>query len=422
MRRLIALALAALAFAPAAQAAGKSPVFGLRAAGSNARGYFVYSLAAGRTQTGAVIVSNAGTATGTVKLFTADATTGQTTGTVYETDKKPARVGSWVKLSTRSLTLAPGQHRRVPFTLHVPAGQKAGQWVGGIVAETLRQVAKSKSKQKASVQIRIRDLTIVAVQANVPGQKVVSFTFGGVSTGGERGFQQVVVHVANAGNVLLKPKGTATIFDSHGKRVETLPFAMDTFLPKTAIDYPILLRQALAAGDYSATVRLSANRRTFSSKSTFSVSKEDVKQVFTSASPTQAPPVASTEGGASSTPWGLIAAVAALVAIVVLLGLWQLLRRRKSPPQRLRAALDDAPPLQPEPEPEPDVDRQPEAAPAPPPARPAACDPDHYWEVAYDRPQLGDDGVWRFPHTCRTCGLEVLASDVADASVRSSSP
>jgi len=59
--------------------------------------------------------------------------------------------------------------------------------------------------------------------------------------------------------------------------------------------------------------------------------------------------------------------------------------------------------------------------PAPPvaPAPPApACDPFHFWEVAYDRGQLGGDGVWRFPHRCRTCGLELFASDITDASAQ----
>jgi hypothetical protein len=189
---------------------------------------------------------------------------------------------------------------------------------------------------------------------------------------------------------------------------------MDTFLPKTAIDYPILLKKALAAGDYSAAVTLSANRRTFSARPPFSVSKQNVAQVFTSASPTQAPPAASTAGASSSTPWGLIAAVAVLAVTLVLLGLFQLWRRRrKSPPQRLREALQAAPPVLGADESEP------EAAPSPaarPDAQPVSCD--HYWEVAYDRPQLGDDGVWRFPHTCRICGLHVLASDVADASAQ----
>jgi LPXTG-motif cell wall-anchored protein len=423
-RRLFALTLAALAIVPAAPAAATPPVFGLRAVGNNTRGYFVYSLAAGRSQSGAVIVSNAGTAKGTVKLFTADATTGHTTGTVYLTDKKPTRAGSWITLSATSLTLAPGQHKRVPFTLHVPAGQKPGQWVGGIVAETSHQVAGSKSKQKASVQIRIRDLTIVAVQANVPGAPIVSFDIGRVSTGGQRGFQQVIVHLKSTGNQLAKPTGKVSVYDASGKLLETLPFTMDTFLPQTSIDYPVLLKKALAAGDYRATVTLDVNGQTFSAKPAFSVSKQEVAQVFTSASPTQAPPVASSSSGTSSTPWVAIAIGAAIVILLLLLLLWLLRRRRKTPPQQLREVLRASQPLraeeplrsEPSPlPPEPAVAAEP---PASMPAPRASCDPYHYWDVAYDRGQLGEDGVWRFPHRCRTCGLEVLASDVADASAQ----
>jgi hypothetical protein len=50
--------------------------------------------------------------------------------------------------------------------------------------------------------------------------------------------------------------------------------------------------------------------------------------------------------------------------------------------------------------------------------RPPECDPYHFWEVAYERGELGADGVWRFPHRCRNCGLELLASDVSDATAR----
>ena len=233
-------------------------MFGLRAVGNNERGYFVYTLAGGASQSGAVIVSNVGTAAGTVKLFTADATTGRTTGTVYETDTRPTRTGSWVKLSRTSLTLAAGAHQTVSFTVHVPAGTPVGQWVGGIVAETFHAPTSSKSNQKANVQIKIRDLTIVAVQANVPGPQRVKFTFGKVSTGGQRGFQQVFVHISSLGNVLTKPAGKVTILDTTGKAVETLSYTMDTFLPQTAIDYPILLKKALAPGDYRAVTTLTA--------------------------------------------------------------------------------------------------------------------------------------------------------------------
>ena len=223
MRRLAALAFVALTFAPAAHAATKGPVFGLRAVGNNQRGYFVFTLAPDAAQSGAVIVSNVGTEEGTVKLFTTDATTGRTTGTVYETNKQPKRAGSWVTLSSTAVTLAPGGHQQVAFTVHVPAGTPAGEWVGGIVAEAARQSTSSTSQQKANVQIKIRNLTIVAVESRVPGPRVVDFRIGTVTTGGRSGFQQLFVHFASKGNVLLKPTGRVSVFDSNNKLVETAP-------------------------------------------------------------------------------------------------------------------------------------------------------------------------------------------------------
>lgn len=435
MRRLAALAFAGLVLAPAAHAATKGPVFGLRAVGNNQRGYFVYSLSAGASQTGAIIVSNVGNASGTVKLFTADATTGRTTGTVYETDKQPTRAGSWVTLSSTAVTLAPGGHKQVAFTVHVPPGTPAGEWVGGIVAETSHQLTGSKSKQKANVQIKIRDLTITAVESNVPGPRRTGFVIGKVTTGGQRGFQQVIVHIASTGNALVKPTGRVTIFDSKSRLVQTLPFKMDTFLPLTAIDYPLLLKRALPAGDYQAAVTLRVpGGPIVRANPTFSVSSADVKQVFTSASPTQAPP-ASASSSSSSLPWALIGAAVAGLLLIVLLVLWLLRRRQSKPPHPSPSVLAAAAAEQSS-VPEIPVLHQPVApaaptapppapvAPDPPPPTlagrvlPDACKPYHYWDVAYERGQLGGDGVWRFPHRCENCGLELLASDVADASAQ----
>ena len=57
----------------------------------------------------------------------------------------------------------------------------------------------------------------------------------------------MLVHFANDGNTLLKPRGSVTILQG-GKAIEHLPFKMDTFLPQTAIDYPVLLKKALGGG------------------------------------------------------------------------------------------------------------------------------------------------------------------------------
>src|SRR5262245_25148931 len=294
MRRLLGIVLLALALAPVATAATKQPVFGLRAAGNPKLGYFVYPLQPGAARTGAVIVSNSGTAPGTVKAFTSDATTGSTTGTVYLPDRKPRATGRWISLANTSLFLRPGQHKVVRFNVRVPASAKPGQWVGGIVAETSHRITRPKTNQKAKVQIRIRDLTIVAVQANVPGRQSNTFTIGRVTTGGQRGLQQLVTHISNDGNVLVKPTGSITVADAQGKTVQRLAFKMDTFLPQTAIEYPLLLKKALAPGRYTADVRLavpgsgSAAPRVVTAKPSFTVSKADVRQVFTSAAPQQA--------------------------------------------------------------------------------------------------------------------------------------
>ena len=72
---------------------------------------------------------------------------------------------------------------------------------------------------------------------------------------------------------------------------------MDTFLPQTAIDYPVLLKKALAAGEYQTNVSLSyptpaGGRKTITASPTLKISDENVKQVFTSAAPQQPPPEA----------------------------------------------------------------------------------------------------------------------------------
>lgn len=394
VRRLLLLALAAAVVAPVARAAGPQPSFGLRAAGNPKAGYFIFPAGAGTTQHGVVIVSNTGKGAGTVELTVADASTGSTTGTIYLTAAKPKGSATWVKLGKTEVTLAPQRAVRIPFTVAVPAGAAAGQYVAGIVAADKNQPTAGKSSGKTSVQIKIRNLAIMAVQVNVPGPTIHRFTIGAVKAGGSRGFQQILFGIANKGNVLEHPSGSVSIFDAAGKRVETIPYRMDTFLPHTEIDYPVTLKKALPAGAYTASVNVSYGGKTTTAKPAFQVSKENLQHVFTSSSPTQAPPSTAKAGGSSaggsssggrSKTWLWIVLAA---AVVVLLAVAFLLLRRRRPPTPAPAA----------------------SAPAPAPA----CDPYHHWIADYDA-GVTVDGVTRYPHRCRDCGLQVVAKDVPEA-------
>jgi hypothetical protein len=433
--------LASFAVVPVADAAAPAAVFGLRAAGNPKLGYFVYSAAPGRAIAGAVIVSNTGTKRGSVRLYATDGTTGDTTGTVYMTDDHPTRAGAWIQLATSSVTLAPGKFRRVGFTVHVPGSASPGEWVGGVVAESTEARQSGRTKQKAGVKIRIRNQTIIAVQVNVPGKRRAAFSIGSVKTGGQRGFQQLIVHLANTGNVLRKPSGKVEVVKA-GHLVETLPFVMDTVLPQTSIDYPILLKRALTPGSYGARISLTfpntaGTQKTISADPSFTVSKTDVKQVFTTATPTKQPKGGVLAPSKSSTPWAWIAAGIA-GGLLLAIALWWILRRRRRDgreyvptvvmplPPLPATSFDEHQPLAPQapaPVAEPSV-TAPEQAPvlAPRPPESELCREGHLWQVAYDRGDLGRDGIWRFPHRCRTCGLELMATDAADASAQAHAP
>ena len=309
------LILTSFALPPLAAAATAEPVFGLRAVGNPKRGFFVYDLAPGATRSGGVIVSNTGNRAGTVKLYSADGSTGQTTGTVYLTDSKPTRAGSWVKLAQSSVRLAPGAIKTVPFTVKVPKGARPGQWVAGIVAETQTAAKTKRSTRKAGVQIRIRNQTIIAVQVNVRGARGTPRSRSAARRPAVSAASSRCSFISRTPATCSRSRRASVTILRSGTALQRLPFSMDTFLPQTEIDYPILLEKALAPGKYQTKVSLnfatpSGGRKTVAAAPPLNVSNENVKQVFTSAAPTQQPAGASSRTPGSSTPWALIASAA----------------------------------------------------------------------------------------------------------------
>src|SRR4051794_20804964 len=139
MRRLICSSLPAaatvLVLAAPAQAAQTGATFALKALGAGKTGYYVYESAPNGVIHGRVRVVNAGDAPGTASLAAVDATTGATTGAVYEqAAKDKADVGAWVTLDRQQVTLDPGASAVVNFTVTVPSDARRGDHLGGIVA------------------------------------------------------------------------------------------------------------------------------------------------------------------------------------------------------------------------------------------------------------------------------------------------
>ena len=302
------------------------------------RSFFVAVARPGTTFTNSFRVRNMGSAAGTALLDAVDATTGQTSGAVYLVRGRPRRgVGAWVTLGSRSVTLAPGQSAIVPVTVHVPAGAHAGDHLGGIVAEN---EALSRASGHGALQIRVRHLTIAAVEVQVPGRAPTRVDVTGVRAGGEHGYQYVYLHLENQGALTTKPLGRVLITSSGGRTVATRALTLDTFLPGTAIDYPLLLpRQALQPGTYRATVELTyaatalgyrradGPARTLSRSFDFRVSSGQYTTVFSGVPPVRAPAVVPAHGDSRlplvlAAAGGLAALLAALAFIVIGVRRW----------------------------------------------------------------------------------------------------
>lgn len=272
------LVVAAAAFAcsaagtPAAVAAG--PRFSIRPVTYNpavpaTQSYFIFDTKPGTVVQSELKVANVGDATGTVLLYAVDATTGQTSGTVYRSrSARRSDVGAWLRVSSSRLRLAAGETRVVPFEFVVPTRVRSGQHIGGIVAENATHPTAGTAGSQdtgSSFTIKLRFLSIVAVVVNLPGPLIEHVAVTGVGADRVPSYQRLRIRLRNAGNTMEKPLATVTVTNSRGRKLLHRRIKLDTLLPQTAIVYPIYLRRRrLPVGEYRASVELryGHNRRT----------------------------------------------------------------------------------------------------------------------------------------------------------------
>ena len=283
--------------------------------------YFVFDSKPGIVIKSRVRVTNTGTMRGSASLYPVDATTGQTSGAVYLNQGDPRKdVGAWIALGVQQVTLDAGQSQIVSFQVTIPGTVRPGQHLGGIVAENLTQ--SSSPQSNSAIQIKVKNLTIIAVQVNLPGTAIEQLAATGVQVGGQNSYQQLLFGLNNIGTVMLKPYGTLQVSTTQGKVLKNVSLKLDTFLPQTAINYPVAITgQALGAGDYQATLTLMyGHGQVLHYTTKFTVTQQQVTQVFgTNTSKTQAPPGLGGEGSGFSL-WQLILVVGGALAILWVVG------------------------------------------------------------------------------------------------------
>lgn len=277
---VLALALLA-ADAPSALA---SAVFSVQPAKRSQSGYFILAATPGATVRSSVEVLNVGDKAGSASVYAVDGTTGQTSGAVYRSRQEPRKdVGSWIHFSKSTVMLAPHASETIAFTVRVPAGAFAGQHLGGIVVQPFTSTSTKtvRKTKRASFQVKIRELSIVAVEVNLPGARVVKLAITGIDASGIPGHQSLLIGLSNPGNVFVKGNGSLSVVDSSGKQVERRNFLLDTLVSHTHISYPVYTTgRSLPDGSYRGTVAIIYRNRHLVRSFAFKVTSANQTQVF----------------------------------------------------------------------------------------------------------------------------------------------
>lgn len=335
-RRILAVLALVIALLPAAPAlaagsvAGPAP--GLSAVNPGRLGYFTLAAPPDAGRTIEVEVSNLTNSTQTYRVYPVGATTSPATGVSYDVRSTPALgVGSWLAPAQQLVTLRAHQVAAVPFVVRVPEAVLPGDHVGGIAAENVLQPTPSVISGSHGSRAALVETTrvVIAVVVRTPGPAVVAMQLGRPKLGVQDGVRQYLLFpMRDTGGLLFQPRLVAAVAPC-GSSAPVLEInrQLDTFVPRTAIQYAYYPATNLASGCYHARAQVYQGSRLLSAVAgAFRVSSAQASVHPATAPPAPAGARASGPGNALELVFG---GLVAILLIVILVLLFMLARRRR---------------------------------------------------------------------------------------------
>lgn len=218
-----------------------------RADNPRTQSIFVYELESGQEQTDAVRVFNNTEETRTISVGAVDsalASDGAFSCAQELEDKKD--VGSWIQLSSASVTVAPGQSKDVPFTIQVPNNVSVGEHGGCI---TIQDTQSTASATQNGVVLSFRSAIRVAV--TIPGEIVKDLNFTQISTSTDKDGYIVQPTLENKGNVSLDTDITVRLVSLIGTVADSKEGTYP-ILPNSSASWSFQLASPFWGGIYRA--------------------------------------------------------------------------------------------------------------------------------------------------------------------------
>jgi hypothetical protein len=239
----------------------------------NYHGYYQYSISPGQTTPPASItVSNTTQTPQSYLIYPTYGITSLYTGLQYQ-QADPGGPANWVDMQPHVITLAPKQAETETFTVTVPNGVPAGDYVLAIVGQGPPNSSKANTTKKTtSASMIVTSRTIVAdviqVQGSVPSS--TDMQVGKPTFTTQSNFRQVLnIPMREIGNRLTHPILNLSVNTCVNPAAKPYFLVsnrqLDTFVPFTSIVYPLALNNVvLPANCYVVSGTLSG--APFSSK------------------------------------------------------------------------------------------------------------------------------------------------------------
>ncbi len=324
----LALVVAGLAASGWAQAAAELGFQMQPPAGSPAatEGYYLLPADPGTRIDERLTLQNTSTEAIDILLAPVDASTGPYGGVSYGTPGSPVKqVGTWIALSQSRVRLGAGQAVDVPFTVSVPSDAAPGDHLAGIAAwiPAKESPPAGSPSPGGGVAVTVQMRRVLAVQVVVSGSAEAKLAVDGVKALPQGNGMNLGITIANTGQLLTQAKGIVTLPDTGFKK----EFNVNTFVPGTSIEYPVLWTADPSPGTYQAHVVLRYGDKyaqTAEWSGEYTVVEENLKELENRVAATNAPAATTATGGAS---WLLYAVIGGLVFIILVMAVIMLRRR-----------------------------------------------------------------------------------------------
>ncbi|MGZ4215183.1 MAG: WxL protein peptidoglycan domain-containing protein [Solirubrobacteraceae bacterium] len=236
---MVSLLAACGLVAPAASAQSPTVIVKVHQRSGLVSPYFQLGAPPGHTvNAGSLEIDNPAPRAVTVRIDPVDAITTDTLGSAYaQTNSALSGAATWLKLSRRSVVVAPHASRSVSVSVAVPATATPGDYLGGVAVEALGQSRTERVGR--GVAIGETDRYAIGVEVKLPGARHPAVHFSGASVGREPAGLVFGVNAGNTGNVILKNVHGWVRVTQGDRPVATARIAPGTIVSGTNISYPV---------------------------------------------------------------------------------------------------------------------------------------------------------------------------------------